>query len=150
MVSAYLVAISRIIADVVNTINDHRGHPTDRPRGPSSSHWVMFLNPYFFPLSYSHITFYAILGTCCSINWRNLRWSFWFFFSMPSFIYHFFSSQPLAIRAKGMSLAVVSNWLKDFDIGHATTTGIDGIKPANLGVEVFFNWGLNLPERIVA
>lgn len=63
MVSAYLVAISRIIADVVNTINDHRGHPTDRPRGPSSSHWVMFLNPYFFPLSYSHITFYAILGT---------------------------------------------------------------------------------------
>lgn len=54
-----------------------------------------------------------------------------------------------------MSLAVVSNWLKDFDIGHATTTGIDEIKPANLGVEVFFNWGSTYqkelsPKRIFA
>jgi SP family sugar:H+ symporter-like MFS transporter len=55
---------------------------------------------------------------------------------------------PLAIRAKGMSLSVASNWLWNFGIGYATpylvnatTTGINGVKAANLGVKVFFIWG---------
>ncbi|TFK33277.1 monosaccharide importer [Crucibulum laeve] len=54
---------------------------------------------------------------------------------------------PLAIRAKGMSLSVASNWLWNFGIGYATpylvdksTTGINGVKTANLGVKVFFIW----------
>ena len=57
-------------------------------------------------------------------------------------------TQPLAIRAKGMSLSVASNWLWNFGIGYATpylfnatTTGITGIKAASLGVKVFFIWG---------
>lgn len=55
---------------------------------------------------------------------------------------------PLNIRAKGMSLAVASNWLWNFGIGYATpylvnptTFGPTGIKAANLGVKVFFIWG---------
>jgi sugar porter (SP) family MFS transporter len=55
---------------------------------------------------------------------------------------------PLAIRAKGMSLSVASNWLWNFGIGYATpylvnasTTGINAVKAANLGVKVFFIWG---------
>ncbi|KAG6917552.1 hypothetical protein DXG01_002020 [Tephrocybe rancida] len=55
---------------------------------------------------------------------------------------------PLNIRAKAMSLAVASNWLWNFGIGYATpylvnpsTTGILGVKTANLGVKVFFIWG---------
>jgi sugar porter (SP) family MFS transporter len=55
---------------------------------------------------------------------------------------------PLGIRAKGMSLSVASNWLWNFGIGYATpylvnpsTTGINAIKAANLGVKVFFIWG---------
>ncbi|KAF8801538.1 monosaccharide importer [Phlegmacium glaucopus] len=55
---------------------------------------------------------------------------------------------PLAIRAKGMSLAVASNWLWNFGIGYATpylvnatTTGVNSVKAANLGVKVFFIWG---------
>jgi sugar porter (SP) family MFS transporter len=55
---------------------------------------------------------------------------------------------PLAIRAKGMSLAVASNWLWNFGIGYATpylvdptTTGTNGVKAADLGVKVFFIWG---------
>ncbi|KAF8801531.1 general substrate transporter [Phlegmacium glaucopus] len=55
---------------------------------------------------------------------------------------------PLAIRAKGMSLAVASNWLWNFGIGYATpylvdatTTGVNAVKAANLGVKVFFIWG---------
>jgi len=47
-----------------------------------------------------------------------------------------------------MSLSVASNWLWNFGIGYATpylvnpsTTGINGIKAANLGVKVFFLWG---------
>ena len=59
-----------------------------------------------------------------------------------------FLSQPLAIRAKGMSLAVASNWIWNFGIGYATpylvdasSTGLNGIKAANLGVKVFFIWG---------
>ncbi|KIM38716.1 hypothetical protein M413DRAFT_75786 [Hebeloma cylindrosporum] len=55
---------------------------------------------------------------------------------------------PLGIRAKSMSLAVASNWLWNFGIGYATpylvnptTTGINGVKAANLGVKVFFIWG---------
>lgn len=54
----------------------------------------------------------------------------------------------MAIRAKGMSLAVASNWLWNFGIGYATpylvdpsSTGLAGIKAANLGVKVFFIWG---------
>ncbi|KAF9515074.1 hypothetical protein BS47DRAFT_1391822 [Hydnum rufescens UP504] len=54
---------------------------------------------------------------------------------------------PLAIRAKGMSLSVASNWLWNFGIGYATpylvdpsTPGPTGIKAANLGVKVFFIW----------
>lgn len=54
---------------------------------------------------------------------------------------------PLAIRAKGMSLSVASNWLWNFGIGYATpylvdktTFGPTGIKTANLGVKVFFIW----------
>jgi SP family sugar:H+ symporter-like MFS transporter len=56
--------------------------------------------------------------------------------------------QPLSVRAKSMSLAVASNWLWNFGIGYATpylvdksTTGINGVKTANLGVKVFFIWG---------
>jgi SP family sugar:H+ symporter-like MFS transporter len=55
---------------------------------------------------------------------------------------------PLAIRAKGMSLSVASNWLWNFGIGYATpylvdpsTTGPLGVKTAHLGVKVFFLWG---------
>lgn len=55
---------------------------------------------------------------------------------------------PLNIRAKGMSLSVASNWLWNFGIGYATpylvnptTTGLNGVKAANLGVKVFFIWG---------
>jgi len=55
---------------------------------------------------------------------------------------------PLSVRAKSMSLAVASNWLWNFGIGYATpylvnksTTGINGVKTANLGVKVFFIWG---------
>jgi len=55
---------------------------------------------------------------------------------------------PLNIRAKGMSLSVASNWLWNFGIGYATpylvnptTTGVNGVKAANLGVKVFFIWG---------
>ncbi|KAG2360202.1 monosaccharide importer [Suillus spraguei] len=55
---------------------------------------------------------------------------------------------PLNIRAKAMSLSVASNWLWNFGIGYATpylvdptTTGINGIKTAHLGVKVFFIWG---------
>jgi sugar porter (SP) family MFS transporter len=55
---------------------------------------------------------------------------------------------PLAIRAKGMSLIVASNWLWNFGIAYATpylvdqsTTGVNGVKAANLGVKVFFIWG---------
>jgi sugar porter (SP) family MFS transporter len=55
---------------------------------------------------------------------------------------------PLAIRAKGMSLSVASNWLWNFGIAYATpylvnasTTGINATKAANLGVKVFFIWG---------
>jgi len=55
---------------------------------------------------------------------------------------------PLAIRAKGMSLSVASNWLWNFGIGYATpylvdasTSGPTGVKAANLGVKVFFIWG---------
>jgi sugar porter (SP) family MFS transporter len=55
---------------------------------------------------------------------------------------------PLGIRAKGMSLSVASNWLWNFGIGYATpylvnssTTGINAVKAANLGVKVFFIWG---------
>jgi SP family sugar:H+ symporter-like MFS transporter len=55
---------------------------------------------------------------------------------------------PLAIRGKAMSLAVASNWLWNFAIGYATpylvnptTTGLNGVKAANLGVKVFFIWG---------
>jgi sugar porter (SP) family MFS transporter len=55
---------------------------------------------------------------------------------------------PLAIRAKGMSMSVASNWLWNFGIGYATpylvdptTTGPLGVKTAHLGVKVFFLWG---------
>jgi sugar porter (SP) family MFS transporter len=55
---------------------------------------------------------------------------------------------PLAIRAKGMSLSVASNWLWNFGIAYSTpylvdksTTGVNGVKAANLGVKVFFIWG---------
>jgi len=55
---------------------------------------------------------------------------------------------PLGIRAKSMSFAVASNWLWNFGIGYATpylvnptTTGVNSVKAANLGVKVFFIWG---------
>ncbi|KAG2356514.1 monosaccharide importer [Suillus spraguei] len=55
---------------------------------------------------------------------------------------------PLNIRAKAMSLSVASNWLWNFGIGYATpylvdasTTGVNGVKTADLGVKVFFIWG---------
>jgi MFS family permease len=55
---------------------------------------------------------------------------------------------PLAIRGKAMSMSVASNWLWNFAIGYATpylvnptTTGVNGVKAANLGVKVFFIWG---------
>jgi len=58
---------------------------------------------------------------------------------------------PLATRAKGMSLSVASNWIWNFGIGYATpylvnasSTGLNGIKAANLGVKVFFHLGWNL------
>ncbi|KAL7418068.1 monosaccharide importer [Mrakia frigida] len=55
---------------------------------------------------------------------------------------------PLAIRGKAMSMSTASNWLWNFGIGYATpylvdapTTGVNGVKTANLGVKVFFLWG---------
>ena len=80
--------------------------------------------------------------------WRNLR-EFRFLprlINLNNYLFHML--KPLAIRAKGMSLSVASNWLWNFGIGYATpylvnptTTGINGIKAANLGVKVFFIWG---------
>ena len=47
-----------------------------------------------------------------------------------------------------MSLSVASNWLWNFGIGYSTpylvnpsTTGVNAVKAANLGVKVFFIWG---------
>jgi hypothetical protein len=47
-----------------------------------------------------------------------------------------------------MSLSVASNWLWNFGIAYATpylvdksTTGVNGVKAAGLGVKVFFIWG---------
>jgi len=47
-----------------------------------------------------------------------------------------------------MSLAVASNWAWNFGIGYSTpylvnpsSTGVTGIKAADLGVKVFFIWG---------
>jgi hypothetical protein len=47
-----------------------------------------------------------------------------------------------------MSFAVASNWLWNFGIAYATpylvnptTTGVNGVKAADLGVKVFFIWG---------
>ncbi|KAJ7123202.1 general substrate transporter [Mycena epipterygia] len=56
---------------------------------------------------------------------------------------------PLNIRAKGMSLAVASNWLWNFGIGYATPYLVDtstkgqpnGVATAALHVKVFFIWG---------
>ncbi|KAJ7753112.1 monosaccharide importer [Mycena maculata] len=56
---------------------------------------------------------------------------------------------PLNIRAKGMSLAVASNWLWNFSIGYATPYLVDtstkgqpnGVATAALHVNVFFIWG---------
>lgn len=56
---------------------------------------------------------------------------------------------PLTIRAKGMSLAVASNWLWNFGIGYATPYLVDpstkgqpnGVATAGLRVKVFFIWG---------
>ena len=63
-------------------------------------------------------------------------------------IFFIFENKPLAIRAKGMSLSVASNWLWNFGIGYATpylvnasSTGVVGMTAANLGVKVFFIWG---------
>jgi hypothetical protein len=54
--------------------------------------------------------------------------------------------QPFAIRAKEMSSSVASNWLWNLGIGYATpylvnpsTTVINAIKAANLGVKVFLS-----------
>ena len=89
------------------------------------------------------------LGTCCMGSyWRNFCKLF--SISLTYYLFHrsFFFSQPLAIRAKGMSLSVASNWLWNFGIGYATpylvnpsSTGLNGIQTANLGVKVFFIWG---------
>ena len=55
---------------------------------------------------------------------------------------------PLGIRAKAMAMSTASNWLWNFGIGYATpylvdpsSTGVNAIKTANLGVKVFFLWG---------
>ncbi|KAJ7755166.1 monosaccharide importer [Mycena metata] len=48
---------------------------------------------------------------------------------------------PLTIRAKGMSLAVASNWLWNFGIGYATPYLPNGVATAGLHVKVFFIWG---------
>jgi SP family sugar:H+ symporter-like MFS transporter len=49
---------------------------------------------------------------------------------------------PLALRAKGMSLATASNWLWNFGIGYATPFLVNtGPGNAGLGVKVFFIWG---------
>ncbi|KAH8116445.1 MFS monosaccharide transporter [Phellopilus nigrolimitatus] len=49
---------------------------------------------------------------------------------------------PLNVRAKGMSLAVASNWLWNFAIGFATPFLVNsGPGNANLQAKVFFIWG---------
>jgi sugar porter (SP) family MFS transporter len=49
---------------------------------------------------------------------------------------------PLNVRAKGMSLAVASNWLWNFGIGYATPYLVNqGPGNAGLGSKVFFIWG---------
>ena len=55
---------------------------------------------------------------------------------------------PLGIRAKAMAMSTASNWLWNFGIGYATpylvdpsSTGVNAVKTANLGVKVFFLWG---------
>ena len=40
--------------------------------------------------------------------------------SSTYYLFHNFFLKPLAIRAKGMSLSVASNWLWNFGIGYAT------------------------------
>jgi sugar porter (SP) family MFS transporter len=49
---------------------------------------------------------------------------------------------PLAVRAKGMSLAVASNWLWNFAIAYATPYLVD-VHPGDAGLQakVFFIWG---------
>ena len=112
----------------------------------------LYLNAYwlvFFP-SDSYIAFYAV-------SWGPVVWVITGeIFVIFLFIRLYDQStllislhlQPLAIRAKGMSLAVASNWLWNFGIGYATpylvnptTTGVNGVKAADLGVKVFFIWG---------
>jgi sugar porter (SP) family MFS transporter len=52
---------------------------------------------------------------------------------------------PSRLRAKGMSLAVASNWLWNFAIGYATPYLVNKstpeMKTAGLGVKVFLIWG---------
>ncbi|KAI0032320.1 general substrate transporter [Vararia minispora EC-137] len=49
---------------------------------------------------------------------------------------------PLALRAKGVSLAASSNWLWNFGIGYATPYLVNSGKGnANLGSKVYFIWG---------
>ena len=81
---------------------------------------------------------------------KSLQVFFFLLISSKLDIYHtyYFLKQPLAIRAKGMSLSVASNWLWNFGIGYATpylvnasSTGVVGMTAANLGVKVFFIWG---------
>ena len=82
-------------------------------------------------------------------NWRNFRK---FFFScclshinsqIISCVFSIASQNP-----SQRSLSVASNWLWNFGIGYATpyvvdpsSTGINAVKAANLGVKVFFIWG---------
>jgi MFS transporter, SP family, sugar:H+ symporter len=102
-----------------------------------------------FSLSFHrYIVFFAV-------SWGPVVWVitgeiFVSFLHMSSTLslFHKYFLQPLSIRAKGMSLSVASNWLWNFGIGYATpylvnasSTGINAIKAANLGVKVFFLWG---------
>jgi SP family sugar:H+ symporter-like MFS transporter len=106
---------------------------------------------FFFPSLSSHryIAFYAI--SWGPVVWVSTGEIFVSFYLIESTFFTYstnFFLQPLAIRAKGMSLSLASNWLWNFGISYATpylvnasSTGVDGMQAANLGVKVFFIWG---------
>ena len=117
----------------------------------------VILHAYFLFIFVVRMSFHRYIAFF-AISWGPVVWVITgeIFVSVSSHLVNFFSSyspkinlkQPLAIRAKGMSLSVASSWLCNFGISYATpylvnasTTGIHGVKAANLGVKMFFIWG---------
>ena len=162
-VCEFIVAIVGVTAGHINPITQAVNVPAQKVLIAFVCMYVLFSSLLLFSFfslylffSHRYIAFFAI-------SWGPVAWvitgeifvSFSFFLVLIKhvayftiFLFLFSKKKPLAIRAKGMSLSVASNWLWNFGIGYATpylvnptTTGINGIKAANLGVKVFFIWG---------